>query len=172
MAQEESTNQKNPRLSQEALDLMLLLLAVNPTIYPKQIRAILEDRFDESPTDKQIRHQKEKHQDRIKELRENSKLTVELGLELGLIGKYSSKLSRIAALEKVIDQGIDGAYEEVQSARGEVLSLKKMNLPAALSALKQLREEFGEDVSEEEFTVNINLATPPPEDDEDDEEDE
>lgn len=173
MTQEGKKQEHAPhiRLSQEAIDLIILLLAVNPAIHPRQIQAIVEDKFDEHPTHRQIRHHKDKNAERIAELRKDSKLTVELGLELGLIGKYSSKLSRIAALERIIEKGTEGDYEEAQTAKGEVVALKKLNLPAALSALKQLKDELGDDSSDDhQVSLNINLAVPPLDEDEDDEE--
>jgi hypothetical protein len=124
-----------PRLNQEHKDYLILLIISNPIISNDAIRQEFEERFGEVVTDKQIIYLKQKEGLAFKFFKDNTTQAIERALEIGFL-KYTNKLSRLKLLERVADLGLNGYTEQVQTSKGTVVDLHKINLPVVIQAAK------------------------------------
>jgi hypothetical protein len=145
-------------------EFLAIVFAGNSKVTYNQIREIFEDKFpDLVPSDKQIRVFKQKNHDLIDSFRRDDKLSFSKAMELGLL-KYSTKLSRICALEKIVHMGIYGYQDQTSGARGQVITLDKKDLPTAIRAINAIKQEIQEVGSDDSSTyqISVELATVPP----------
>jgi hypothetical protein len=150
-----------PRLNQEHKDYLILLIISNPIISNDAIRQEFEERFGEVVTDKQIIYLKQKEGLAFKFFKDNTTQAIERALEIGFL-KYTNKLSRLKLLERVADLGLNGYTEQVQTSKGTVVDLHKINLPVVIQAAKSIKEEMDElnTRSESNYEITINLSDP------------
>ncbi|MBD2196604.1 hypothetical protein [Calothrix parietina] len=149
-------------LNQQHKDYLILLLISNPTLSNGQIKKEFNERFPgQSLTDKQIIYLKQKEGLAFKFFTDNSTLAIEKALEIGLL-RYSHKLARLKVLERVVDLGLNGYIEQVQTSKGTVVDLHKVNLPVVVQAVKSIKEEMDElnINNESNYEINITLTDP------------
>lgn len=150
-------------------ELILLLIASSGNLTHQQIISIVKERYPKvSITLAQIKELEEHEADTIQTYRVDGKLAVIKALEMGLL-KYSHKLSRLLALEKVVDLGVHGYIEQVQTSKGTVVDLRKNNLHAANQALKLIKDEMDNILVENTtgYQINVNLTEPLDQEEED-----
>ncbi|MBD2515196.1 hypothetical protein H6G93_09280 [Nostoc sp. FACHB-973] len=142
-------------------EFILITLATEPGIKYPRVQALFAEQFEGCTVSvKQLRCLKEKSESQIETYRTNQYLAFEKALQHGLL-KYGNKVSRLLALERVVSMSLEG-YTEQTVSRGAVVDLYKKNLPAAVQALKLIKEEISEANANAggEFVIKVETAEP------------
>ncbi|AFY48993.1 hypothetical protein Nos7524_3193 [Nostoc sp. PCC 7524] len=143
-------------------EFVILLIASNAGISIEEIKSKFSDRYpQQSITDIQINNIKAKYKDRINNFREDSRLALIKAFELGMF-KYAHKLNRLLALERLIELGLNGYEEQVQTAKGEIREVRKVDLYVVAPAIKAIKEEVEEITKSNDanYQINIELTEP------------
>ncbi|WP_427162618.1 hypothetical protein ACQFX9_14345 [Aliinostoc sp. HNIBRCY26] len=167
MPRRPGTKNKNT-LEKAAKDFIIILYALQPYVNLEYINSVFLDKFGYEISEEQLKLTISSSLNKIRELQLNGALLREQAEEVGLI-TLTSKLNRIRVLEDLVRKSIHGHPFEVQTARGDVLTINKKDFITATNAIKAIREEVGEDDNgQATYVINISEAAPPktPEDEE------